>query len=144
MKTLKQIVWIAVFLLISGLEPFWPAGSPIIALSAVLGTRYPSSLGVFTAVLIGLTRDVLTVNRLGISSLITVFAWFIAALGASRLGRPQAVSGAAAGLAALSAIVLATAGGPFFYQYILATAVLAGIFGAIWNFIWERDEAIKI
>lgn len=131
-------------LLVSGLEPFWPLGSPVLALAAVLGTRYPNSLGIISVILVGLIRDILMVNRLGTSSLIAAFAWAAAAIGAARLGRPQAVSVIAAALAALPAIALATAGGPFSYQFILATAVLAGIFSAIWNFISERDEKIKV
>lgn len=144
MKTLKQIVQIAAVLFISGLEPFWPLGSPILALAAVLGTKYPNSRGIIIVVLIGLVRDALLVNRLGVSPLIGVFAWFIAALTTARLGRPSAAAVVSAAIAALPAITLAAADGPFSYQYILATAALAGVFSLIWNFISERDDAIKI
>lgn len=140
---MKSVSIILISLIISGLEPFSPLGSPVIALAAVLGTRYPNSLGVISVILIGLIRDILMANRLGISSLIAAFAWAAAALGAARLGRPLVVSTVAAALAALPAQAQAKAG-PFSYQFILATAILAGIFSAVWNFISERDEKIKV
>lgn len=138
---MKSFGIVLISLIISGLEPFSPLGSPILALAAVLGTRYPNSTGIFTVVLIGLVRDALLVNRLGVSSLIAASAWVVAALGAARLGRPQVVSIVAA------AVFSAAAGffpGPFSYQFILATAALAGVFSAVWNFISERDEKIKV
>jgi len=138
---MKLLTPLFVSLIISGLEPFWPLGSPIIALSAVLGTKYPNSRGIITVVLIGLVRDVLLVNRLGISSAIVALAWLLASLGTVRLGRPLAISVVAAAVAAAPAGFFP---GPVSYQFILATAALAGIFSAVWNFIWERDEKIRV
>lgn len=134
---MKSIVLILISLIAAGLEPFSPAGSPAIALAAVLGTKYPSSRGIITVILIGLARDALLVNRLGISSLIAVFAWFIAAFAAARLGRPLVVSIIAAALAAIGLNLNNLI-------QILATAALAGIFSAVWNFISEKDEKIKV
>ncbi len=144
MKTLTPFL---VGFLIAGLEPFWPLGSPIIAFAAVLGTKYPNSRGLIAAILIGLIRDVLLVNRLGVSSATAAFAWLLAALGASRLGRPLAISVVAAAAAGLPAIALAAAGffpGPASYQFIFSTAALAGILAAVWNLISDRDEKIKV
>ena len=138
---MKLLTPLFVSLIISGLESFWPLGSPIIALSAVLGTKYPNSRGIITVVLIGLVRDVLLVNRLGISSAIVALAWLLASLGTVRLGRPLAISVVAAAIAAAPAGFFP---GPVSYQFILATAALAGIFSAVWNFIWERDEKIRV
>ena len=138
---MKLLTPLFVSLIISGLESFWPLGSPIIALSAVLGTKYPNSRGIITVVLIGLVRDVLLVNRLGISSAIVALAWLLASLGTVRLGRPLAISVVAAAVAAAPAGFFP---GPVSYQFILATAALAGIFSAVWNFIWERDEKIRV
>lgn len=138
---MKSFGLILITLIIAGLEPFWPLGSPALALAAVLGTIYPNSGGILAAVLIGLARDVLLVNRLGISSLIAVFAWFIASLGVTRLGRPLAVSVITAAAFSVPAGFFP---GPFSYQFILATAALAGIFSTVWNFISERNEKIKV
>jgi len=147
---MKFIPPIIVGLLVAGLEPFWPLGSPAIALAAVLGTKYPNSRGLIAAILIGLVRDVLLVNRLGTSSLVTAFAWFIAAVSITRLGRPVVTSILAALAADLPAKALAAAGAlaqaaaSASYQFIFSTAALAGIFSAIWNFISDRDESIRI
>lgn len=138
---MKSIGLILISLIVSGLEPFWPLGSPVIALAAVLGSKYPNSTGIFAAVFIGLARDALLINRLGGSSLIAAFAWFIVAFAAARLGRPLAASVIAAAITAAPAAFFP---GPASYQFILATALLSGIFSAVWNFISERDEAIKI
>lgn len=138
---MKHLILFLISFLISGLEPFWSWGSPVIALAAILGTKYPNSTGIFAAVFIGLARDVLMVNRLGASSLIAVFAWFIAAFAAARLGRPAAVSVAAAAIAAIPAAFFP---GPASYQFILATAALAGIFSFVWNVISDRDDKIRV
>jgi len=144
---MKSLIPFIISFLVSGLEPFWPLGSPAIAVSAVLGTKYLNSRGLVAVILIGLVRDVLLVNRLGVSSAIAAFAWLLASLATSRLGRPVMVSIAAAALAGLPAIALAPAGffpGPASYQFILSTAALAGIFSAVWNFISDRDEKIRV
>ncbi len=138
---MKSLTPILISLIISGLEPFWPLGSPIIALSAVLGTKYPNSRGIIAAILIGLVRDVLLVNRLGVSSAVAVLAWLLASLATTRLGRPLIISVSAAAVAAIPAGFFP---GPASYQFIFSTATLAGIFSAVWNFISERDEKIKV
>lgn len=138
---MKSLTPFLIGFLISGFEPFWPLGSPVIAIAAVLGVKNPNSKGLVIAVTGGLIRDVLLVNKLGISSAIAGFAWIIAAAAATRLGRPQAISLAAAAIAAVPASFFP---GPASYQYILATALLAGVFSTVWNFISERDETIKI
>lgn len=144
MKTLTPFL---IGFFIAGLEPFWPLGSPAIAFAAVLGVKYPGRIGLIAAVLAGLVRDVLLVNRLGTSSLLAAFAWLIAALGITRLDRPLVVSVAAAAIAGLPAIALAAAGffpGPASYQFILSTAALAGIFSFVWNVISDRDDKIRV
>lgn len=138
---MKSLTPILISLIISGLEPFWPLGSPIIALSAVLGTKYPNSRGIIAVILIGLARDVLLVNKLGVSSALAALAWLLAGLGTARLGRPLAISIVAAVAAATPAGFFP---GPASYQFILATAALAGVFSTVWNFISERDEKIRV
>lgn len=138
---MKHLTLFLIGFLISGLEPFWPLGSPVIALAAVLGTKYPNSTGIFAAVFIGLARDVLLVNRLGASSLIAAFAWLIAAFAAARLGRPLAVSTITAAVFSVPAGFFP---GSFSYQYILATAILSGVFSFVWNVISDRDDKIRV
>lgn len=138
---MKHLSLIFISLIISGLEPFSPVGSPALALAAVIGTKYPNSLGIISVILIGLVRDALLVNRLGTSSLIAASSWFVAAFAASRLGRPLAVSVTSAAIFSVPAGFFPR---PLSYQFILATAILAGIISAIWSFISERDEKIKV
>ncbi len=138
MKTLTPFL---IGFLIAGAEPFFPFGSPAIAFAAVLGTKYQNSHGLIAVILVGLIRDVLLVNRLGTSSAIAALAWTLAALGVSRLGRPLMVSIAAA---AVSAVPAGFFPGPASYQFVLATAALAGALAAVWNFISERNERIKV
>jgi hypothetical protein len=144
---MKSLTPFLISLLVAGSEPFWPFGSPSIALAAVLGTKYPNSLGLIIAILIGLVRDVLLVNRLGISSLVTALAWFVAAAGVARLGRPVMISVGAALAGEALAKAATPAGfftGPLNYQSILATAALAALFAAVWGWIAEKDEKIRV
>lgn len=84
---MNNIILAVLTLIISGLEPFLGHFSADVAWSAVLGVKKPTVSGAVMVFLLGLTRDVLLINRLGQSSIILMVVWSAAAIISSKFSR---------------------------------------------------------
>lgn len=73
---------------IAGAEPFVPFGSLLISWASVVGIRRQDWFALLMMVLAGVIRDVLLVNKLGVSSAVVVAAWALSRAAISRFDRP--------------------------------------------------------
>lgn len=84
------IFLLSVFL--AGIDPFLPAGSILVAYTAILGMDKKGGWVLFSLIAAGLTRDVLLVQLLGVSSLILAVCWIISAVGMTKVEKPFLIS----------------------------------------------------
>lgn len=134
-------ILLLITIILSGLEPFVPWGSLVVALAAVLGVKRQTGDGLIAAILAGIIRDVLLVAGLGITSSVLAGVWALGAIGMIRINRPQVV---VMPVAALGAIILAFISGRDRTSEALASAVMAlGLFWG-WSLLTTGGSKIQL
>lgn len=104
---------------IAGAEPFVPFGSLLISWASVVGIRRQDWFALLTMVLAGVIRDVLLVNKLGVSSAIVVATWALSRAAISRFDRPLLIAVVAGAIGNMTIV--------FLEQQRPLPAVIAGI-----------------
>lgn len=91
---------------LAGIDPFLPAGSILIAYEAIRGADKKGGWFLVSLIASGLMRDVLLVQRFGVSSSILAICWVISAVGTTKLEKPFLISliSAAVGAGLMGAI----------------------------------------
>ena len=103
---MNNLIIFLLSIFLAGIDPFLPAGSILIAYEAILGTDKKGKWLLVSLIAAGLTRDVLLIQRLGISSLILAICWIISAAGMTKLEKPFLISliSSAVGAGLISAV----------------------------------------
>lgn len=115
---------------IGGMEPFLPAGSLFFAWSAVLGTKKHDWWGVGAIVSGAVVRDVVLVNRLGISGGVSLLAYLISALAIGRFNRQYLVVLAASAVGIITEEII-------FKRLFLIDVAITLMAGIVINWLWS-------
>lgn len=140
---MNNIILAFITMLISGIEPFLGHFSADVAWAAVLGVKKQSVSGAALVFLLGLTRDVLLVNRLGQSPIILMIVWAAAAAISSRFSSRNLFPVAVPVLAGYSAITFLETG-KFNGWGILITEAVSLLVIWIWTLKDSRESGIKV
>ena len=140
---MSNLILIILTIIISAAEPFLPIGTIAAAWIAVVGVKkFDSSLGgIFLAMIAGIVRDVVTVNRLGVSGLVLLFVWAAASLGVSKFGHPLAVVIASSFVASLIFDLISGGINPLAAGF---SSLISLIIFLAWTNFSQRDNTIRL
>lgn len=140
---MNNIILAFITLLISGTEPFLGFLSADIAWAAALGVKKQSVSGAALVFLLGLTRDVLLINRLGQSSIILMVVWSAVVVISSKLSSRNLLPVVFPVLAGYSALALLETG-KFNGRGILITEAVSFLIIWFWTLKDSRESGIRV
>lgn len=127
---MNNFLFFFISIVLSGIEPFLPFGSCLIAWTGVAGVRRKDWFALFALLFAGMIRDVLFVGRLGTASIILLFVWTLSTLASSRFDRTFLV---ATVTSLVGTIALSLVEEQLIWQAMMMTVTQAWVFLTLWE-----------
>lgn len=125
----------------ASLEPFLP-GSVLLGWVVVIGAMRRDWWGLVTVVVAGVLRDVMTISRLGVSSILFTAVWTVSAFLLSRFEHPMIIVSVMS--LSFSFVMGRVIGQRTTIGDIVATVAMGLLFLSIWRMFQERRSGIRL
>lgn len=139
MITNLLLIFLSIFF--SSAEAFLPIGSLTAAWAATLGAKRTGFLGVSLIFMMGIIRDVVMVDRIGISSIVLLISWAVSALGVAKFGHQLILVIGSAFSITLAFDLIA---GQVNIGGVLISSIVSFIMFTVWANLAEKDNAIHL